>query len=109
MAGTPYLIDSNVLIRWVQPNDPDYPTVESALNALASEAAVLCYTSQNLGEFWNACTRPADRNGYGLNPQETDRRARIFEDKLRLLVDGLAVHQEWPHSDFLDGIGRASS
>ena len=36
---------------------------------------VLCYTSQNVGEFWNACTRPLDRNGYGLSPKETDRRA----------------------------------
>jgi predicted nucleic acid-binding protein len=31
----------------------------------------------------------------GLSPQETDRRARIFESKLRLLPDGPAVHQEW--------------
>lgn len=95
MAGTPYLIDSNVLIRWVQPNDPDYSTVESALNFFAREAAILCHTSQNLGGFWNACTRPAERNGYGLTPQEADRRARIFEAKLRFLADSLAVHQEW--------------
>jgi len=27
-----YLVDSNILIRWVQPADPDYPTVEAALN-----------------------------------------------------------------------------
>jgi len=36
-----------------------------------------------------------DRNGYGLSPQETDRRARFFEEKLRLLLDSLAVHEEW--------------
>jgi predicted nucleic acid-binding protein len=95
MAGTRYLLDSNVLIRWVQSRDPDYALVESALDALARRGAILCYTSQNLGEFWNACTRPADRNGYGLTPQETDRRARLFESRLRLLPDSLAVHQEW--------------
>ena len=95
MAGVSYLIDSNILIRWVQPSDPDYPTVESALDALAKQGAILCYTSQNIAEFWNACTRPADRNGYGLTPQATDRRARLFESHLRLLVDNLAVHQEW--------------
>ena len=95
MAGTLYLIDSNILIRWVQPDDPDYPVVESALNVLARQKETLCYTSQNLAEFWNACTRPADRNGYGLTPQQTDRRARLFESKLRLLPDGLPVHQEW--------------
>ena len=95
MAGTPYLIDSNILIRWVQPSEPDYPIVESALEALASQGAILCYTSQNVAEFWNACTRPADRNGYGLLPQEADQRARLFEMRLRLLADNLAVHQEW--------------
>jgi predicted nucleic acid-binding protein len=95
MAGTPYLVDSNILIRWVQPSDPDYPAVASALAALVEQQAVLCYTSQNLAEFWNACTRPVDRNGYGLSPAETDVRAGAFESRLHLLLDGLAVHQEW--------------
>jgi len=95
MAGTQYLIDSNILIRWVQPGDPDYSAVESALDLLARQGAILCYTSQNLAEFWNACTRPADRNGYGLSPQEADRRACLFEARLRLLPDSLSVHQEW--------------
>lgn len=66
MAGTLHLIDSNILIRWVQPGDPDYLVVGSALEALAGQGAILCYTSQNVAEFWNACTRPADRNGMGF-------------------------------------------
>jgi predicted nucleic acid-binding protein len=56
---------------------------------------VLCYTSQNVAEFWNTCTRPLDQNGFALSLQETDRRARAFEDKLQLLPDSVAVHQEW--------------
>ncbi len=36
-----------------------------------------CYTSQNLGEFWNVLTRPIDRNGFGLTPAEANDRARI--------------------------------
>ena len=51
MAGVPCLLDSNILIRWVQPADPDYPMVEAALEVLARNGSVLCYTSQNLGEF----------------------------------------------------------
>jgi len=95
VAVPSYLIDSNILLRWVQPVDPDYKAIESALDTLARQGAVLCYTSQNLAEFWNACTRPVDRNGYGLAPTEADRRARIFEGKLKLLPDSLLVHQEW--------------
>lgn len=95
MAGTPYLIDSNILLRWVQPSDPDYQAVAAALAALVEQQAILCYTSQNLAEFWNACTRPVDRNGYGLSPTETDIRARAFESLLQLLPESLSVHQEW--------------
>ena len=95
MAGTAYLVDSNVLLRWVKPDDRDYPLVVSAIDTILQAEAVLCYTSQNVAEFWNTCTRPIQRNGYGLSPQETDRRCRIFEDALRLLPDSLAVHQEW--------------
>lgn len=95
MPETLCLVDSNILIRWVQPDDPDYAIVEASLAVLAEAGVVLCYTSQNLAEFWNASTRPASRNGYGLSPQETDRRARRFESRLRLLPDSLAVHEEW--------------
>lgn len=95
MSETLCLVDSNILIRWVQPSDPDYGIVEAALTALVKSGAVLCYTSQNLAEFWNASTRPAARNGFGLSPQETDRRSQRFEARLRLLADSLAVHEEW--------------
>lgn len=95
MAETPYLVDSNVLLRWVKPNHRDYPLIVSATDAVLRHDGVLCYTSQNVGEFWNTCTRPVERNGYGLSPEETDRLAKIFEEKLRLLPDSLAAHHEW--------------
>jgi len=95
MAETPYLVDSNVLLRWVKPDHSDYPAIISAMDAILQREGVLCYTSQNVAEFWSACTRPVDRNGYGLSPQDTDRRARFFGERLRLLPDSPAVHQEW--------------
>lgn len=95
MAETPYLVDSNVLLRWVKPDRGDYPAIVSATDAILRHDGALCYISQNVGEFWNACTRPVERNGYGLSPQETDRLAKFFEAKLRLLPDSIAVHEEW--------------
>src|SRR6266851_5364033 len=79
---------------------PDLPTESFSRESFYEDRldggdAVLCYTSQNVAEFWNACTRPVDRNGYGLSPQDTDHRARLFEEKLRLLPDSLAVHEQW--------------
>jgi hypothetical protein len=79
MAETPYLLDSNILLRWVKPDHGDYPAIVSATDAILRQDGVLCYASQNVAEFWNTCTRPLDRNGYGLSPLETDRKARLFE------------------------------
>ncbi len=95
MAGDRYLLDSNILIRWVQHGDPSAAVVEAALDLLALWKADPCYTSQNLGEFWNAVTRPANRNGYGLTPEEADASAAEFEAAFSLLPDTPAVHKEW--------------
>jgi hypothetical protein len=78
MAETPYLVDSNVLLRWVKPDHKDYPAIVSATDAILRHDGVLYYTSQNIGEFWNACTRPVDHNGYGLSLQGTDRLAKFL-------------------------------
>ena len=95
MAGMPYLVDSNVLLRWVKPDDRDYPLVVAAVDKILKRGARLCYTSQNLAEFWNTCTRPLERNGFALSPQQADSRAKLFEDKLQILEDNLVVHREW--------------
>lgn len=95
MAGSAYLLDKQHLDPLGSANRRHYALVASALDSLSKKGATLCYTSQNLGEFWNACTRPADRNGLGLTPQETDRRARFIEANLQLLPDSLAVHEQW--------------
>jgi predicted nucleic acid-binding protein len=95
MTGVRYLVDSNVLLRWIKRDDRDYPIVVSAVDLILKHGAVLCYTSQNVAEFWNTCTRPLERNGYALSVHETDQRARFFETKLRLLEDSVAIHHEW--------------
>jgi predicted nucleic acid-binding protein len=95
MADPLCLVDSNVLIRWVQPGNIDFPTVTAAIDTLIAGGIELCYTSQNLGEFWNVSTRPALKNGFGLSPEEADQRAKSFEKRLRLLPDDTLVHEEW--------------
>jgi predicted nucleic acid-binding protein len=95
MASEFCLVDSNVLLRWTQSGDPSFATVVAAIERLERTNSIPCFVSQNLGEFWNVLTRPADKNGYGRLPEEADRLARVIETKFRLLPDSLAVHQEW--------------
>jgi predicted nucleic acid-binding protein len=91
------LVDTNILLRWVKPDDRDYEAVKRVIDDLLGQGAKLCYTSQNLAEFWNVCTRPADDKGrgYGLNIRETNFRADVIERNLDLLPDGPEVHKEW--------------
>jgi predicted nucleic acid-binding protein len=89
------LLDSNVLIRWAQRDHPSFGIVGAAIKRLMGSGVDPCYTSQNLGEFWNVLTRPVDRNGFGFSPRTADNRAREIEDAFDLLPDFPAVHQVW--------------
>ncbi|MGA2050688.1 MAG: type II toxin-antitoxin system VapC family toxin [Terracidiphilus sp.] len=95
MPGKPYLVDSNVLIRWVQPEGPQFEVVRKAILRIENTDDTPCYTSQNLGEFWNVLTRPADRNGYGLSPEGARIRAEQIEAKFLLLPDNPEIHIQW--------------
>lgn len=53
-----YLIDTHILLRFVKHDDADYALVRSAIERLWVAGDDLFYTSQNLTEFWNTCTRP---------------------------------------------------
>ena len=86
-----HLADTNILLRLLQPNDPDYSAVRTALETLWSRGEQLCYTAQNPVEFWNVCTRPVANNGFGLTVSETDRRARLIEDSFQFLPDNNRV------------------
>jgi len=82
-------------LRLVQSESPEHPEVRRCTDLLWAQGAVLHYTSQNLAEFWNVCTRPAEKNGLGLSVLETDRHARQIELFFHLLIDGEATHQTW--------------
>jgi predicted nucleic acid-binding protein len=89
------LMDTNILLRLVDPNDREYTLVREAVRALASRGESLCFAGQNLVEFWNVCTRPASKNGLGLTAAQTDERASLIEVRFRLLPDDERVHAEW--------------
>lgn len=91
----PFLADTNILLRLRQPKDHDYAAVRGALEVLWARGEELCFTSQNLVEFWNVCTRPIASNGFGLAIAETDERAKLIESRFRFLPDNERVHAEW--------------
>src|SRR3984893_7365310 len=93
--GDSCLLDRNILLRMSKSDDPQQAAISEALHALIARGVRLCYTSQTLGEFWNASTRPLDKNGFGLTIVETDVIAREIERDLEFLPDSQAVHDRW--------------
>lgn len=89
------LLDTNILLRSSKSDDTQYAVIGRALRSLLGQRVRLCYTSQTLGEFWNASTRPVDKNGFGLSVAETDRLACVIERDFEFLSDSREVHERW--------------
>lgn len=91
----PFVLDTNILLRLAEPSDPEYPAVRTAVETLAMSGETLVITAQNVTEFWNVCTRPVERNGFGLTPAQTDERVALLEARFRRLPDSDEVYSHW--------------
>jgi predicted nucleic acid-binding protein len=89
------LVDTNVLLRRLEPLHDHHRLAIDATSRLIERAEPVHVTPQNIAEFWAAATRPAARNGLGLSPAtataEIDRIERVFA----LLPDHPAIYEHW--------------
>jgi predicted nucleic acid-binding protein len=96
MASAPsYLVDTNILLRVSRQNESQHQLIGAVLEELERHGAALYFSIQNIAEFWNVCTRPRERNGYGLSISETDRRVESIERKMTFLPDNERVYSNW--------------
>jgi predicted nucleic acid-binding protein len=102
--GPRYLVDTNVLLRISQQDDPQHELVGTSIERLFKQGSELCFSLQNVAEFWNVCTRPAERNGYGLRISETDRRVEYIERTMTFLPDDETVYSIWRQLVFADNV-----
>ena len=70
--------DSNILIHLKNAQSVDHVVTQLAVRILENSGAILMYTSQNLAEFWNVCTRVAV-GGLGLSIEEAAARVELVE------------------------------
>lgn len=90
------LIDTNVLLRAIDQRHPFSAAARNALYLLHRQGRELCLTPQNVREFWNVCTRPAEaRSGLGLSIPAADRRLQLLERIFRILPDSESTYQHW--------------
>jgi|SRR5208337_3056285 predicted nucleic acid-binding protein len=96
MASAPrYLIDTNILLRISRQDDPQHQLIGNSLKELDRQGCETFFSLQNIAEFWNVCTRPAERNGYGLTIAETNHRVEYIEHKMTFLPDNEQVYSIW--------------
>jgi hypothetical protein len=81
MAIASCLVDTNILLRASRCSDPQHKLIDGALARLALAETTLYYTHQNIAELWNAMTRPAARNGFGLTVADAESRIRLHRDQ----------------------------
>ena len=90
------LVDTNILLRSVQPHHPHYSMVETAFSILRAGNERLNVSVQNLIEFWAVATRPVEsENGLGMTPSAAAEELQVLIDLFLLLSEPVSIFDEW--------------
>ena len=81
------LLDTNIILRAVQPLLPIWPTINDSLSSLVAQNYRLCIVPQTIYEFWVVLTRPISQNGFGLNPNEAMESIKRTRSNFLILLD----------------------
>ena len=60
------LLDTNILTRWVNTEDPQHDEAVQSLRLLRAGDHIPTLVPQNIYEFWVVATRPIAVNGLGM-------------------------------------------
>ncbi len=91
------LIDTNILLRSLQPHHPHCAIAERAVRALRAGNETLSVTTQNLTEFWAVVTRPMGENGLGMTVEMAREELNVIKRLFSLLPETPAIFEEWEH------------
>ena len=89
------LVDTNVRLRSAQPSHPLCPQATYAVSKLLRQKDAVFFCSQNIAEFWNVASRPAEMNGLGFSQEEILEEVNSIENLLTLLPDIPAIYPIW--------------
>jgi predicted nucleic acid-binding protein len=90
-----YLVDTNVMVRWLLPHDPLSPPAVTAIDTLRGGGEAIYVGAQNLIELWNVATRPPTANGLGMTSTRAAEELNRIEALFPLLDDVPAIYRHW--------------
>ena len=89
------LIDTNVLLRGLQPSNPDISIARSAIDSLRESGEGMSVAVQNIIEFWVVATRPVKQNGLALSLDRAAREIAGFKSLFDVLPETVQILPEW--------------
>ncbi len=89
------LIDTNVLLRSVEPGHLHYQNSVDAIDILRRSGHELAIVPQVLYEFWSVATRPLVNNGLGMSPADAHTEIAAIRKLFRLLRDERGLYSIW--------------
>ena len=89
------LLDTNILLRYANPNDPAHLAVVATITKLFATGEALGIVPQNLYEFWVVATRPIAANGHELTIAECHQMLDGFKAAFTRVPDHPNLLAEW--------------
>lgn len=89
------LVDTNVLIRILQPHHSLYTPADRAIRLLPEQGRELHIVAQNLIELWTVATRPLGENGLGMTAAKTASELERIKGMFLFLPETPAIYPAW--------------
>ena len=89
------LVDTNVLLRTVEPAHSQNQVTVDAIDILWERHHELLIVPQVLYEFWSVATRPIENNGLGMFPADAHAELTGIQRLFPLLRDERAIYAQW--------------
>jgi predicted nucleic acid-binding protein len=88
-------IDTNIVLRLLNPAAPEHPSVRQTLALLEAQGARLVIGLQVLVETWVVATRPMDQNGLGLPATTARQLLDLCSQRFALVLENNTTLSYW--------------
>lgn len=89
------LIDTNLLLRAVNPDDPQVRIARSAIKALFRRGDTVVMSPQVIYEFWVVATRPVGGNGLGFSTKDAVAAIKRWTHVMEIVEDESGIRSIW--------------
>ena len=89
------LVDTNVILRTLQPKSPDRDTAKEAIRLLRKQGRKLFLAPQNLVETWAVATRPERDNGLSFSIERAAAELARLKTVFTILAETPDLYTAW--------------